>query len=214
MQPIINKSFLIITLATIPITSSYAVDWQVSEPVTIGSGFENDRLIINNNIKATINNQAALEINGSISDIIINSEKSIQTKNGLRSNDSFNPASAAINLTESGRLTGTVDNRGYIRSGINIEGNITSQTESAIQVEGNSHSNKAAILESITLHNSGHIYSANHHAIKINQHGFIDVISIENGSFIGAAKTGASAIYVAEQGQLGGVTQSGRFRTR
>ncbi|MDD7805049.1 MAG: autotransporter outer membrane beta-barrel domain-containing protein [Endozoicomonas sp. (ex Botrylloides leachii)] len=200
-----SKIFFITALSVACYHSARAADLVISEPVIIDSGFENDRLLINDDIKATGNSQAALEINGSLSGILIFPDRSIQTNAGLYNGSAFTPESAAINITQSGQLTDTLDNNGYIRNGINLEGNIHTTSGSAVNVQGTSQTEKSVILESITLQNNGYIWAENDHAMQIDQHGFIDVISIQTGSSIRSSGAGSSAIYIAESGQIGGL---------
>lgn len=199
-----NKIWLLTALTIACQNKVIADDWIISSPVIIESGYESTQLLVNSNINAINGNEATIKINGSLDGIVIFPDRSIQTNEGFRRGALFTPNTAAISITESGRITGTIDNRGYIRSGINIEGEAVMQSGSALNVQGREQEKKAVILESVTLHNSGYMQAENDHVITIGQHGFIDFISIETGSFIHSEGLGKNALYIAENGQLGG----------
>ncbi len=200
---------LLVLVATITVTHQIparAADWNISTPVIVNSGHENDRAVVNTDIKATGVDQAVIRIDTTLGGIKIEQNKSIQTTNGFwdKTTNLITPTTATINIAEGSRLTGSIDNRGYIRSGVNVSGNISPATGSALSLEGTDANNKAVVLQSFTVRDTGYVQSMTDHAINIRQHGFIDFISIEKGGSLRANDVGKSAVYIGQSGMLGG----------
>ena len=204
MKMLSKENFLFLIVIITFNSSVKSADWNVSAPVVVSHGHSNDKIIINNSIEATENNEAVIKVNASLGGMIIDTNINLKTSDGFWNGTAFTPDTSTINITESGDVTGTIENRGYIQNGINVEGSISVMSDSALKVEGITSTNKAVILESISLRNGGTIKSENEHAINISQHGFVDFISIDSESYINAKGMNKSAIYVDQQGMLGG----------
>lgn len=205
----IKRTNLLITLAISgaisgAIASIQAEDWHISSPVVISGGQDNKRAVIDGDIYATEANQAALRVTGLLDGILVNAGQSVQTQDGFWDGTALTADTAAINLTGTSKLTGTLENRGYIKSGINIAGQIAVTGAAALKVEGQDATDKAVVLQSVALREGSHVSSDDDHGIAIVQHGFIDFIHVERGATLSSQGSDKSALYVGQQAMLGG----------
>ncbi len=184
----------------------WAADWVISAPVIVNSGHLNDKVIIDSSIKATESGQSVVKVDGFLGGIRVNSGKTIETEEGFWDEGSgeLQADHAAINITSVGRVTETIETHGYIKSGINISGSVQVDSGSALLLQGNDDDDKAVLKHSVSVRENGNVKSENDHAITIGGHGFADLINIEKNGSIATEGSNKSAIYIGQNGQLGG----------
>ncbi len=114
--------------------------------------------------------------------------------------------SPSISITGADVFTGQILNHGHIDDGIEITENVTTSTATngIIRVENTTGGDQASLHRGLIIQNTTTVSSSTSDIAHIGDSGYIDFITVENGSSLNTTGVGKHAINVGTGGQLGG----------
>ena len=109
-------------------------------------------------------------------------------------------------LINGNNFTGSIHNFGHIDDGVVISGDVTNTTGNIVRIEKDSNSaanNAASVHEGLIVNSSSTVSASNAHTVFIGEQGYIDFISVTNGSTLRATGSDKHAIHLHADGEFG-----------